>query len=879
MKISKEQLVKTAITAEELDRALEGCEQEQIHIPGTIQPHGYLLVLNDDFQIQKCSLNFMALSGISPDKITQSYATDFTELRGLSLLKDKILEGALNPIRYATLAFKIGATDFNFNAIMHRSGEYLVLELEHDQEAEQEEIKRDFYQEIMQFSLQLQKVQSQSVLYEFVVRQIRSLTGFDRVKLYRFDQQWNGEVIAEDKALYMASYRGLHFPASDIPKQARALYSKNYIRLISDTGFSPVPIVPDDLNSDGEPVDLSFSCLRSVSPVHIEYLKNMGIGASMSISVMQNGRLWGLIACHHNKSLRISYPVRMAAELMAHTFSAFLSNFMQSDQQTDSQSRQAHIRELHSAIEPTSNVMDLLKSKHTLILQAVKADGVYIRLGGKDFTFGLTPEVSFSQSLIKWLEENFEDQIFVSNSIARDTGLLVKGQSIASGAVAVPVSASMTDYMIWFRQERASEINWAGKPEKKVTQEKAGYRLTPRSSFALWKESQRGFSDAWSPEDLDAANNIAKLLLNKRYEDSLRQADHDLQSILNNSSALVYITDVHGCILRMNDSYLELLDKDGEEVQGEHYSNVFEKEFASAISKQQTQVLDEQKSVTFDSSAQIGEQEYHFITVHFPLYDPNHDVYALCSISTDVTALLYTQHELKRSNKELERVAFVASHDLQEPIRMIGNFTSLLKDEYFDKKLDDTAKEYVNFMLHSAERMRVLIQDLLQYSRVGEDEGQPSLINTSERLAEVLDQIDLGKTGKNADIQIPAQLPHIMMKAEHFDCVMQNLITNGIKYSSSTRAPEIKVTFEDVPDRWRFSVADNGIGIKTEYHKKVFEIFQRLHGKSEYEGSGIGLALCARIVDRYEGEIWLESEIDKGSTFIFEIPKKSKIIK
>lgn len=873
------QRMEKAITTEELNRALEGCEQEPIHIPGTIQPHGYLLVMDADFKIQKCSRNFLELSGVEAGKITQSHASDFTELGGLNQLRDKILGGSLNPIRYSTLPFKFGNRELNLNAIMHRSAEFLVLELEHDDALGQETGHADFYQEIMQFSLQLQKVQSQSALHEFLVSQIRKLTGFDRVKLYRFDEQWNGEVIAEDKALHMTSYRNLRFPASDIPKQARALYSRNYIRLIPDTGFRPVSIVPDDIKPDGAALDLSFSCLRSVSPVHIEYLKNMGIAASMSISVMQNGRLWGLIACHHNEPLKVSYPVRMAAELMAHTFSAFLSNFMQSHLQTDTQSRQAYLRELHSAIEPSASLLDLLKNKHSLVLQAVRADGVYIRLGGKDFTFGLTPEVSFSQSLIKWLEENYEDQFFASNSIARDTGLPVQGQSIASGAVAVPVSTSMTDYMIWFRQERSSEVFWAGKPEKKVTQEKAGYRLTPRSSFALWKENQRGFSDAWTADDLDAAKNIAKLLLNKRYEDSLRQADHDLQSILNNSSALVYITDIKGCILRMNDSYLELLGKEHSAVLGEHFSSLFDEVFAETISDQHAQVVTEQKSITFDNSAKIGGREYQFIAVKFPLYDSNKDVYAVCSIATDVSTLLHTQHELTRSNKELERVAFVASHDLQEPIRMIGNFTRLLKDEYFDKKLDETAKEYVDFMLHSAERMRVLIQDLLQYSRVGQEEGAPTLIDTSECLAEVLAQLELGDPDYQADIRSPSELPSIVMKPEHFTCVMQNLIANGIKYRCPDRLPQIIVNCESTGDYWRFSVSDNGIGINRKYHKKVFEIFQRLHAKSQYEGTGIGLALCARIVDRYEGSIWLESEEGVGSTFFFTIPKNARIVK
>ncbi len=864
-----------ALDEKQLKKAIDGCDNEPIHIPGSIQPHGYLLVLNDNFDIVKVSENFIELVGNSLTDTIGHNLVDYITEDKLSKLREIISSGILNPIRYTTVSFYLNNIEYNFDAVLHYSDDVIILELERHEHDRSVQINNDLYQQVMHFSVELQRVHEQGILFDFVVDQIQKLTGFARVKLYKFDENWNGKVVAEKREMYMSSYINLHFPASDIPKQARALYARNYLRLIPDVNFNPVPILPDDKHSDGMPIDLSYSCLRSVSPVHMEYLRNMGVKASMSISVIQNNRLWGLIACHHNKPFYVPYPLRMTAELMAHTFSAYLSNVIRSREEMSNEQKRAGLRELNVAFSSDQNLIDTLKHKQHLLLEAVDADGVIISLNGKVVVFGLTPEVSFATKLINWIEDNHEGDCFVTESIGRDVGFEMDEQTAAGGVMAIPISSAMMDYLIWFRQEKVEDVEWAGRPEKSVRKTDVGYHLTPRASFQRWQENISGYARKWSEADVGIARSITRLMLNKKYRDSINQADYDLQFILNNSRAYIYILDRNGKIAKINEAAMHEFCFDNDQVIGEHYKDVFNEEMATLIAEHQRQVLETQQSVTMKRDFTIYSKDYHLISVEFPLYDIDDEIYAFCNISTDISELHQTQQELERSNKELERMAYIASHDLQEPIRMISSFMKLLQEEHSDK-LDDEAKDYIDFAILSADRMKALVLDLLHYSRLNNVEEHPEPIDTAKELNDTLKQFKLSEKYKDANIIVKTDIPEVKIKPEHFSCLMQNLIGNGLKYQSKDASPEIIIDCEEQDRGWLFSVADNGIGIAPENQEKVFLIFKRLHNRDEYEGTGIGLALCARIVERYHGNIWVESEPGKGSKFFFLIPKDTK---
>jgi len=869
----KAPLTRQALSDQQLEEALDTCAQEKIHIPGAIQPHGYMVVLDKDFKILKVSENLSEIfEGSAWQFLGKDLRVIIDEPNAIKELKGLTSEGALNPIRSMILKVNSHETIRYFDAIIHKSNDMFILEMEPHDKVTDNLRYQNFYNDVTRFSVHLQKIDDQDTLYDYLVTEIRRITGLARVKLYKFDADWNGLVIAESKEAHMPSYLGLSFPHSDIPKQARALYAKNYLRLIPNVEYNPVKIIPNDMATDGEPLNLSFSVLRSVSPVHMQYLANMNIQASMSISIMQNDKLWGLIACHHHEPYYVPYPVRMAAEMIGHTFSAFLSNFVQTDETVQSIERQSLINELSGILSPNTNLMDVLKTKYELILDAVKANGMIIFIDGKHFAFGLIPEISFSKKLITWLEKNHDEQIFSSASISRDTNFAVAGQALASGVLAVPVSTSMKDYIIWFRCEQKEDIYWAGKPEKHITENDVGYHLTPRASFTRWKESVHGFSKPWCKSEIEAGKNIAKLLLAKKYEDLLRQKNEDLQSIMNNSSALIYICDIEGRILSMNDSALHAFNIEENNIKGQTFNEIFDGDLSTVFDVSHSTVLFNQKSMTFENDFIHNGKEFHLISVKFPLYSVDGDIYALCTMATDISSLRKTESDLKQSNKELEHMAFIASHDLQEPLRHIANFTQRLNEDYRDT-LDSTAHQYIDFTLGAIKRMKNLIYDLLQYSQLNHENETPSFIDPNSSLDQIIKEFEFMHKNENIEIKRPKKLPAIQMLPEHFSCIIQNLIGNALKYQDKKRPAKIEITVDDQKFKSVFCVEDNGIGIKKEYFDKVFMIFQRLHTSSEYEGTGIGLALVKRILDKYNGSLWLQSEYGVGSRFYFSLPK------
>lgn len=241
-------------------------------------------------------------------------------------------------------------------------------------------------------------------------------------------------------------------------------------------------------------------------------------------------------------------------------------------------------------------------------------------------------------------------------------------------------------------------------------------------------------------------------------------------------------------------------------------------------------------------------------------------------ILRDITERKKAEEEIMRSNEELERFAYIASHDLQEPLRMIANFTGLLEEEYKDR-MDKQAVEYMEFIIDAAQRMQAMINDLLEYSRAGNQDVEFSDIDSNTQVKSVLDNLSnrINETGAKITYD---HLPTIYVNPVRFARLMQNLIGNALKYRNADIPPEIHIGAENKGHEWLFSVTDNGIGMKEEYLQQIFIIFKRLHGKKDYPGTGIGLAVCKKIVENFGGQIWATSQPGKGSTFYFTIPKE-----
>ncbi len=394
-----------------------------------------------------------------------------------------------------------------FDVVLHRSEGLLVTEWEPVHGAE--EAGATWHRRLPTVLQRLSATTTLAGLTEVLARDVRELTGFDRVMVYRFDPEWNGEVVAEDRRPDLEPFLGLRYPAGDIPAQARALYATNWLRLIPDARYTPSPLVPAVNPLTGGPLDLSGSILRSVSPVHLEYLANMGVVASMSVSLIDRGRLWGLIACHSYRGAhRPSYTDRVAAEFLGRTASLLLHTKVaegHSDRVVEVAQREA---QLIAAVgrSPRSPLPALTEGDVTA-LDLVPAAGVAVRLDGRLRLLGETPPADRVVPLVHALAAAGAAASDRVPAVVPDDADLA---DVASGVLAAPVGTGTGDFLAWFRPETLREVSWGGNPHtSKVAEGPAGPRLSPRRSFDRWVETVRGTSVPWLPHEVDAAAALA----------------------------------------------------------------------------------------------------------------------------------------------------------------------------------------------------------------------------------------------------------------------------------------------------------------------------------------------------------------------------------
>jgi light-regulated signal transduction histidine kinase (bacteriophytochrome) len=358
----------------------------------------------------------------------------------------------------------------------------------------------------------LQQTHDLRAFYRVAARELRAMTGFDRVMVYRFGQDGSGEVIAESARSDLESYLGLHYPASDIPRQARLLYERNWLRLIADINDPPSPIQParDDA---GRPLDLSKSILRSVSPIHVEYLRNMGVSASMSVSILRENKLWGLFACHHYAPLRVSFARRTAAELFGQMFSFLMENRERENESAYELRAQKLHQQLVTVMASEATSFESIVSHLDDIADLLACDGIGVWINDRATLKGLTPTESDFAALVKFLNSKNISEVHARHEIGEEFPPARAFADRAAGMLVVPLSRPSRDYLVFFRKEMARSVNWAGDPSKSATVGPLGDRLTPRKSFERWKETVHGQSTPWLPVECRIAEGLRVSLL------------------------------------------------------------------------------------------------------------------------------------------------------------------------------------------------------------------------------------------------------------------------------------------------------------------------------------------------------------------------------
>ncbi len=737
---------------------LADCEVEPLHLIQVIQPHACLLVVDrKSFRIEVASENTEEHIGRPwRDLLGQPLDTCLEEATIVQI--KRAVQSDIDQSRPLFAFSNFNGETEGRQIIYHCSEHQIVLEIEPVQEGFETSI---FQQRLGEAIEQVQRLTDFTTMFDDIAKVVARISGYDRVSLYRFDADWNGEVVAEAvQHEGLESWLNLRYPASDIPKQARELYLLNRVRMLSDINADQVFLRKHaDGNPKPEALDLSVVDCRGLSPVHREYLQNIGVGATMSIAIILDGKLWGLFALHHNSPRYLDFELRSFLKFIMQVFGGHLSLQSASEYRRRVLEVNSYRSQLGDQISELNDIGLALTEGTVTVLDLIpKAQGACVSVEGIMNCIGTCPAEDVTRALAEWVRRQANDPLtFHTNklkSLYPDAAKL--GHGIA-GVLVLWLDRDRSEYLIWFRQEIVRNIDWGGRPDKEeIGTSDGGLRFAPRKSFAKYTQTVRDRSEPWTDGDVDAA-----LALRSHIKDVvLRRFQH---------------------VKRVNS-------------------------------------------------------------------------------------------ELASAYREMETFSYTVSHDLRAPLRGINGFAEILLEDYADK-LDDAARQMLRRIQSSTTKMNLFIDDLLQLAKLGVSAPNLKKLDLGELARESFQDTSDGYRKRKVDFRVDDNMPPVRADRQLMSIALNNLISNAIKYTHREERAEITFGYEpDAPyGRVTFFLRDNGEGFDQRYAERVFEMFTRLSDDSSIEGSGVGLALVQRVIEKHEGKIWVESEPNVGTTFYFTL--------
>jgi diguanylate cyclase (GGDEF)-like protein len=522
------------------------CALEPIHIPGAIQPHGALLAaLADGLVVTHASANLAAILGLLPEAVL-----------------GRPLEMALGPMacRALTVTGLPDGTTFDpacglaapqggsLHLQAHRSGRHICVDIEPVGIGAEHGPPISLSRSVLET---FEHAAGPEDLCRRAVDGLRAITGYDRVMAYRFAEDGHGEVIAEARAASQEPYLGLRYPASDVPAQARRQYLRHRVGAIADSSYLPVPLIADPILDDGAPLDLSLSALRSVSPVHRNYMRNMNTCASLTVGLAHRRTLWGMLVCHH-ATPRVAGPeLRAAAGIVGQVVSLLLGSLGEATAYAEQLERQTMLSALVERLAVAKPLPAALAAAGAELLGLMTASGAIAHISGTKLRFGRLPPSAAAERALSLLLAEAKGKVMAVNDLGLRYPPLHACKRQGSGALLLPLGLGDNDAILWFRPELPQTIAWGGDPTEHAISDPSTGTLSPRSSFAAWKETVRGRSTPWTEVDLVMAGKLSNALdaaVAQRTKQELARLRHydPLTGLPNRGLLQERLTDANG---------------------------------------------------------------------------------------------------------------------------------------------------------------------------------------------------------------------------------------------------------------------------------------------------------------------------------------------
>jgi PAS domain-containing protein len=687
----------------------QNCEDEPIRIPGSIQRHGFLLLLDDrDERVVAASQN----------------AEDFLEVPlGLvlgtpieTILEREVL-GALRALTNSTddegLLTYLGSFQMRgrfFSVITHRVKTERVLEFELTDRLVNPEMTSQVF---TNFVSKLNNLRSETELCQALTEQVKDLTGFNRILLYRFDEAGHGTVICEQNDGTLPSYLDLRFPASDIPQQARDLYVLNTVRIIPDATYIPSPLHGLDKRPMGT-LDLSMSLLRSVSPVHLEYMRNMGTMSSMSVSIVCEGKLWGLVSGHHAEPRTVPYLVRSACDLLTRLVATQLIGIATSASLLQMVHFHAVQRRMLTQMAAENNYLAAMADQMKDLLQITDAEGIALVMDGQFKVSGTTPSDTDLERLAEWMDSRPDLEIFESRHLGRHITWASEFSEVASGLLAIRISHVRQSYLMWFRPEVVRTVKWAGEPGKAPDKDQ---RLNPRKSFEIWSELVRGRSKPWTDVEVESATEFRGAIMTislKRAEEALQLGEARFLQLTNALPHPVWTADDDGQLTYVNQRWLE---------QGfGNHGRWYEQERLVAEDQHRSGKLWKvavAQGIPFDLEVRFyppseGAERLNLVRA-VPYFRADGTRVGWAGTCTDLTDRRQREAALRMTEKLAltGRMTSVVAHEINNPLEAITNLLFLLNGRLEE---DQTARSYIELAESELQRISGITKQTLRWS-------------------------------------------------------------------------------------------------------------------------------------------------------------------